>query len=211
MVVVLTVVLGRFKEEVERVGRRILEGGLVKILPRNPNVLTISSLLITIPTPLIVLLRTYWAYITVLILIILAGAFDLLDGLIARYWGRTSRLGAFLDSTLDRYVDSIALIDLWLMYNGGFLGMVFLILALLGSLMTSYVRARAESLGVKMLGVGLLEREERLLFMVALFIIYIVTGSGYVIFYGLLLLAVLTNATAIERLLYVARSLSRDS
>ena len=211
MVVVLTVVLGRFKEEVERVGRRILEGGLVKVLPRNPNVLTISSLLITIPTPLIVLLHTCWAYITVLVLIMLAGGFDLLDGLIARYWGRTSRLGAFLDSTLDRYVDSIALIDLWLMYNGGFLGVVFLILALLGSLMTSYVRARAESLGVKMLGVGLLEREERLLFIVALFVVYIVTGSGYVIFYGLLLLAVLTNATAVERLLYVVRSLSRGS
>jgi len=211
LVVVLTVVLGRFKEEVERVGRRILEGGLVKVLPRNPNVLTISSLLITIPTPLIVLLHTCWAYITVLVLIMLAGGFDLLDGLIARYWGRTSRLGAFLDSTLDRYVDSIALIDLWLMYNGGFLGVVFLILALLGSLMTSYVRARAESLGVKMLGVGLLEREERLLFIVALFVVYIVTGSGYVIFYGLLLLAVLTNATAVERLLYVVRSLSRGS
>jgi archaetidylinositol phosphate synthase len=74
--------------------------------------------------------------------------------------------------------------------------------------MTSYARARAEALGVRMLGVGLLEREERLLLILAILIIYIITQLGSVIFYGLLLLAVLTNVTAIERLLVVAKSLS---
>jgi len=207
LVAVSIVVLGKLKDEIERIGRRALEKGLIKILPRNPNILTVSSLLIAFPTPLIVLMHVYWAYITALVLLILASGFDMLDGLVARYWGRTSKLGAFLDSTLDRYVDFIALIDLWLIHDGGFLGTIFLLLALLGSLMTSYARARAEALGVRMLGVGLLEREERLLLILAILIIYIITQLGSIIFYGLLLLAVLTNVTAIERLLVVVKSL----
>jgi Phosphatidylglycerophosphate synthase len=153
-------------------------------------------------------MHVYWTYITALVLLTLASGFDMLDGLVARYWGRTSKLGAFLDSTLDRYVDFIALIDLWLIHDGGFLGTIFLLLALLGSLMTSYARARAEALGVRMLGVGLLEREERLLLILAILIIYIITQLGSIIFYGLLLLAVLTNVTAVERLLVVVKSLS---
>jgi archaetidylinositol phosphate synthase len=59
-----------------------------------------------------------------------------------------------------------------------------------------------------MLGVGLLEREERLLLVLAILIIYIITQLGSIIFYGLLLLAVLTNVTAVERLLVVVKSLS---
>ncbi|WP_252901206.1 hypothetical protein [Vulcanisaeta sp. JCM 14467] len=108
---------------------------------------------------------------------------------------------------MDRYVDFIALVDLWIVSDRGFLSIVLLLLAVLGSLMTSYTRARAEALGVKMMGVGLLEREERLILILLILLIFIATGIGVVILYGLLLLALLTNITAIERIITVVRSL----
>ncbi|GAB6946495.1 archaetidylinositol phosphate synthase [Vulcanisaeta sp. JCM 16161] len=199
--------LGRLKDKVERIGRRILERGLVRVMPRNPNALTISSLIMALPTPYLMWLHHYWAYVLTFTLLIIASAFDMLDGLIARYWGRASRLGAFLDSTLDRYVDFIALIDLWIVSDMNLLGIASLLLAILGSLMTSYTRARAEALGVRMIGVGLLEREERLILILLILLIFIVTGIDAVALYGLLLLALLTNATAIERIITVVRSL----
>ena len=205
---VLTVVLGKLKDRIERVGKTLLERGLAKVLPRNPNALTIGSLIITLPTPYLVITHEHLAYILVFILLVLASGFDMLDGLVARYWGRSSKLGAFLDSTLDRYVDFIALLDLWLMYNGDFLSTVFLLLAILGSLMTSYARARAEALGVKMMGVGLLEREERLIIILLILLLFIIVNKGFVILYGLLVLAVLTNVTAIERIIIVTRSIN---
>ncbi len=202
-------VLGKLKDRIERVGRRILEGGLAKVMPRDPNALTVSSLIITLPTPYLTWLHHYWAYILTFVLLIVAGAFDMLDGLIARYWGgRASRLGAFLDSTLDRYVDFIALIDLWIVSDMNLLSTISLLLAVLGSLMTSYTRARAEALGIKMIGVGLLEREERLILILLILLIFIITGIGAVALYGLVLLALLTNVTAIERIITVVRSLS---
>ncbi len=203
----MIVVLGRLKDRIERVGRRILEKGLVKIMPRNPNALTVSSLVIALPTPYLMWLHHHWSYVMTFVLLILASAFDMLDGLIARYWGRTSRLGAFLDSTLDRYVDFIALIDLWIVSGQGLLSIISLILAILGSLMTSYTRARAEALGMRMIGVGLLEREERLMLILVILLVFIITGLGVITLYGLLLLALLTNATAIERIIAVIRSL----
>ncbi|WP_148678303.1 CDP-alcohol phosphatidyltransferase family protein [Vulcanisaeta distributa] len=201
-------VLGKLKDRIERIGRRILERGFAKVLPRDPNALTVSSLIITLPTPYLTWLHHYWAYILTFTLLIIAGAFDMLDGLIARYWGRASRLGAFLDSTLDRYVDFIALIDLWIVSDMNLLSTISLLLAVLGSLMTSYTRARAEALGIKMIGVGLLEREERLILILLILLIFIITGIGAVALYGLVLLALLTNITAIERIITVIRSLS---
>ena len=203
----LIVVLGRLKDRIERIGRRLLEGGLVRVMPRNPNALTVSSLVIALPTPYLVWTHHYWAYVLTFALLMIAGAFDMLDGLIARYWGRVSRLGAFLDSTLDRYVDFIALIDLWLISDQDLLSIILLLLAVLGSLMTSYTRARAEALGMKMMGVGLLEREERLIIILLILLIFIITGLEIVAFYGLLILAVLTNVTAVERIITVVRSL----
>ncbi|WP_252901207.1 hypothetical protein [Vulcanisaeta sp. JCM 14467] len=72
-------VLGKLKDKVERVGRKILEKGLVRVMPRNPNVLTISSLIITLPTPYLMWLHHYWAYVLAFILLLIASAFDMLD------------------------------------------------------------------------------------------------------------------------------------
>ncbi|WP_243666439.1 hypothetical protein [Vulcanisaeta sp. JCM 16159] len=72
-------VLGRLKDRIERMGRRVLEKGLARVMPRNPNALTIASLVIALPTPYLMWLHYYWAYVLTFILLIITSAFDMLD------------------------------------------------------------------------------------------------------------------------------------
>jgi len=206
-VAVWIVVLGRFKERIETWSRDFVEStGLIKVLPRNPNTITLTALLIASITPLLIITGSRLAILVTLILLSVSSALDALDGLVARYWGRVTARGSFLDSTLDRYVDFISMIDLWLLapsVNNA----ILLSLALLGSFMTSYVRARAESLGLDLIGHGLVERGERLLIVLATVLVYLVTQWGMIIEVGLLVLAVLSNATAVQRIITVSSRL----
>src|SRR5439155_20548241 len=97
-------------------------------------------------------------------LLALAGALDILDGALARVSAQVSPFGAFLDSVLDRYSDLLVLSGICLLFArlGRLADVVVTLLALAGTLMVSYTRARAESVGVEC-RVGLMERGERLL------------------------------------------------
>jgi CDP-diacylglycerol--glycerol-3-phosphate 3-phosphatidyltransferase len=133
----------------------------------------------------------------------LFGAMDGLDGALARRLGRAGRFGAFLDSTLDRYSEAVVLLGL-LVYatqRGLQTEQLLVYITVVGSLMVSYTRARAESLGVDC-KIGLLTRLERFVIMSAMLIFQQVT-------IGLLVLAVLTNLTALQRMIYVLRTLRR--
>ncbi len=131
------------------------------------------------------------------ILFLLSGFWDALDGIVARLYGETSVFGGFLDSLLDRYADAfifIALIAsrLWDPISGSG--------ALVGSLLVSYSRARAEATGVKMETVGLAERAERIIILVvasliALFKIEAISWSA-------IILAILTNLTVLQRTIF---------
>jgi CDP-diacylglycerol--glycerol-3-phosphate 3-phosphatidyltransferase len=131
------------------------------------------------------------------------GAMDGLDGALARRLGKASKFGAFLDSTLDRYSEAVVLFGL-LVYatqRGLQTEQLLVYITVVGSLMVSYTRARAEALGVDC-KIGLLTRLERFVIMSAMLIFQQVT-------IGLLLLAVLTNLTAVQRMIYVLRMLRR--
>jgi CDP-diacylglycerol--glycerol-3-phosphate 3-phosphatidyltransferase len=134
-------------------------------------------------------------------LLLVFGALDGLDGALARRMGVTGKFGAFLDSTLDRYSEAFVLFGL-LIYAGD-RGLVLeerLVYAtLVGSLLVSYTRSRAETLGVEC-KVGLLTRLERFLITSAMLILQQVT-------IGLILLATLTHVTAIQRIVHVWRSM----
>ena len=102
-------------------------------------------------------------------LVALAGAiFDMLDGRVARLRGRETRFGAYLDSTMDRYSDMLLYLGLMILYArlGETLLMVLVWVAAFGSFMTSYARARAESL-IPQCRVGLMERPERVVLLIA--------------------------------------------
>jgi len=97
-------------------------------------------------------------------MILLSGAADALDGSIARASGTVSRRGGFLDSILDRLTDTLVFLYLYL---GGITSNAPLVILLVAtSLIISYIRSKAESLGVEMSGVGLMERGERIIIVI---------------------------------------------
>ena len=137
------------------------------------------------------------------------GLIDLLDGTMARMLGTAGPWGAFLDSTLDRISDAAVICALIYFYvgnegNNTQLAVVAGIVALVMSLMTSYARAKAESLDAKCT-VGIAERAERnLLIWISLLVSALVTD---VMPYALALLAALSTITVIQRILYVRKQL----
>lgn len=146
------------------------------------------------------------------------GTLDIIDGRVARRTDSGSPRGAFLDSVVDRYADSIAYLGLVIFFRNSWV-LWAVLLALLGSLMVSYVRARAEGLGAQC-KVGLLQRPER----------YVILGFGtifgslvehiggpslslphyWLIILTVLVLAALSNLTAVQRVLYVMQALGES-
>jgi len=123
-----------------------------------------------------------------------AGLFDLADGLVARLGRKESTFGAFLDSTVDRYAEIAIFVGLAVLYRQD-VALYGVLAALGGSLMVSYTKARAEGLGVACPG-GMMQRPERMVIL----ILGALIGAA-ALPWAIWLLAVLANATAIERLL----------
>lgn len=125
-----------------------------------------------------------------------ASIFDMLDGRVARLRGRETRFGAFLDSTMDRYSDMVLYMGLMILYArvDRTPHMILVWVAAFGSFMTSYARARAESL-VPRCDVGFLERPERLVLLIVGAITNRMTMALWII-------AVLSNVTALQRVVY---------
>ncbi|SKC87748.1 CDP-diacylglycerol--glycerol-3-phosphate 3-phosphatidyltransferase [Ohtaekwangia koreensis] len=161
-------------------------------------------------------------------LILFAGLFDMLDGQVARLGNMSSTFGALYDSVLDRYSEMIMFLGIcyYLIGHHYFLSSLFAFIALIGSMMVSYVRARAEGLGIECKG-GLMQRPERVVTVgvtaIACGITANIVGGNYKLFIPgipfqvfetisiftvpLTVMAILTNITAINRLRDAKRSL----
>ena len=168
--------------------------GVFRRLGLHPNTLTIIGCLLQLGVG--VILAT-GALRLGGVLLALASAFDALDGALARQLGQASKFGAFLDSSLDRISEAGVLLGLAWFYMGqpGRVEEMLVYVAIVGSLMVSYTRARAEGLGVECKE-GLFTRVERTL---ALFIGLVTGWIGPVLW----LLAVGSLATAIHRMISV--------
>jgi CDP-diacylglycerol--glycerol-3-phosphate 3-phosphatidyltransferase len=132
-------------------------------------------------------------------LVLLSSSLDFLDGALARATGRSTKFGAFLDSTLDRFSDAALFLGLLAYYasQGSYHHILLVGAALTGSLVTSYARARAESLGLQD-EVGIFTRTER----VVLLAIGLIFNQMLVILW---IIAVLSNFTALQRIYHVWR------
>ena len=130
------------------------------------------------------------------IVALVASVFDMLDGRVARLRGRETKFGAFLDSTMDRYSDMVLFMGLMILYArvDRTPQMVLVWVAAFGSFMTSYARARAESL-IPRCTVGLLERPER----IVLLVVGALTNRMVAVLW---IIAVLSNVTAVQRVVY---------
>jgi CDP-diacylglycerol---glycerol-3-phosphate 3-phosphatidyltransferase len=128
-----------------------------------------------------------------------AAAMDAFDGSLARFQGITSPLGAFLDSTLDRYSEGILILGLGLYFlrNGQPNMIIWCTAAVLGSILVSYTRARGEAAGYTVRS-GLFTRLERT-------IVFIVSLAAGLPEAGIILIAVFSNITAMQRIIEVFR------
>jgi len=151
---------------------------------------------------------SFWPYLALSApaLVLLSGYSDVMDGLLARLFGLESRRGAMLDSVLDRYADLAIIVGIW---AGGLCSPLSALLALSGSLLVSYMRARAEGLGVEMSGVGLAERAERLLIIMSASWLALIWPRSLEI--GMMLLAALTHLTGAQRAVYALLALRTSS
>jgi CDP-diacylglycerol--glycerol-3-phosphate 3-phosphatidyltransferase len=163
-------------------------------------------------------------------LILFAGLFDMLDGQVARLGNMKSTFGALYDSVLDRYSELIMFfgISYYLVAQHYFLSSIFAFIALIGSMMVSYIRARAEGLGIECKG-GLMQRPERVvtigLFAIICGVSSLYIGGNYKLYapgikyhvfetmsiftIPITILAVLTNITAFDRLRDAKKSLEK--
>jgi CDP-diacylglycerol--glycerol-3-phosphate 3-phosphatidyltransferase len=179
-------------------------------LPITPNQLTVSGLLVTIVAAVLVALDHPFSGGLVLLF---AGVFDIFDGALARASNRSYPYGAFLDSTTDRMSEAAVMVALVVYFQRHhvFLGPVLVVLAACGSLLVSYVRARAQSLGFTCDG-GLLARPERVLLTVAGLLLTPFNAGVLLVIVGFL--AVFTNLTAVQRVWIVwrqSRALLREA
>jgi CDP-diacylglycerol--glycerol-3-phosphate 3-phosphatidyltransferase len=192
------VIVSRLKSVVTRTLRPVAQ--LFIRIGFRPDWLTMLGLLLNVvATAAFAMGQLRWGAAIMLV----AGLCDILDGQVAREGRSETKFGALLDSTTDRYSEIFLYfgIGAYLVRGGEWLVSGILFFALSGSLMVSYVRARAEGLGEDC-KVGFMQRPERL---VALAVGGLVGHEGLV--FVLVVLAVTTNYTVIERLAYIRNKL----
>jgi archaetidylinositol phosphate synthase len=145
-----------------------------------------------------------WLLLLAVALLLASGFCDTLDGIIARNYQQATAFGGFLDSLLDRYADAIVYSGVII---GGLCNIYWGLAALFGSMLVSYSRARAEAAGIKMESVGLAERAERMLILAAASIAAFFWLPA--LNWGIILLAVLSNLTVLQRGFHVYKSLKK--
>ncbi|MHA1698144.1 MAG: CDP-alcohol phosphatidyltransferase family protein [Promethearchaeota archaeon] len=175
-------------------------------------------------------MQDYWLFVS-LILLGISGFLDMLDGAVAKFTGQKTKFGGVLDSTLDRYSDAVFILCLiignylnppsylvspFITTNTKLWGILLGFLALTGAYLTSYVRSRAEIEGVKMAGVGLMERAERIAAISIGLILEITLYLGGIIdsgalFWVFIIITPLMHFTAIQRLVYSYNHLGKTN
>jgi CDP-diacylglycerol--glycerol-3-phosphate 3-phosphatidyltransferase len=228
-----TLVRDKLQKGIYRVINPLVKG-LIKI-GFTPNIVTVTGLVLNIMVAIVFikgaeqgnrgdLSYVGWAGA----LILFAGLFDMLDGQVARLGNMSSSFGALFDSVLDRYSELIMFLGIcyYLVAHHYFISSLAAFIAMIGSMMVSYIRARSEGLGIQNSG-GLMQRPERVI-LIALSAIacgvtghfiggdykYYVPGISFHVFETMTIftlpiavMAVLTNITAIKRLMNAKQAL----
>jgi len=169
----------------------------------TPNSLTVLGSVLTASVGILV--AQGW-FVAAGVCLWLFSVTDTLDGALARATDSVSEFGAFLDSVCDRYAEAAVFLGLvwWYQASGDSLGVVLAYLAIIGSLMVSYTRARAEGIGLQAADVGWFQRPERIVLLglgllAAPFVPAVLLGV-------LAALALLTTVTVLQRMAHVARA-----
>jgi CDP-diacylglycerol--glycerol-3-phosphate 3-phosphatidyltransferase len=203
----MTTSLGRFKDGYTNGGRgvalRFMQS--FRSVPLTPNQLTTFGFMLNVAAGVLIYER-HWVWATVVFVI--GSVVDALDGALARAHGKMTPFGGFLDSTLDRMSEGVILgaIALVLADQGHTAALACVFIALVGSFLVSYTRAKAEALGLKG-DVGLMARAERIVLLAAALPF---AGLG-VLPYVIYVLAGLTALTVVQRMAFVRKQLNKKA
>jgi len=165
-------------------------------LELNPNIFTTLGFLIAVGSAYCFAVgRLFWGGV----LLLLSGTVDVIDGRVARASKRVTKFGALYDSTLDRYGEVVVFFGLeyYFVKLGWIIPAIAVLVSLAGSMMVSYVRARAEGLGLSC-KVGILQRPERIVL-----VGFSSLAHVYALVVILVIVAILANVTAIQRLYHI--------
>nr|MDO8082529.1 CDP-alcohol phosphatidyltransferase family protein [Candidatus Freyarchaeota archaeon] len=212
--------LGKFKEILTKLFLPVAHGAVRVGL--TPNRITVLGFILSIIGSIFIvgnliypvnIVDEGWRLVLVSLTIFGMGFCDLLDGLVARSTGMITSFGGFLDSVLDRYTEVFIFAALII---AGYCNPIWGIITLVGALLVSYARARAEAAGLKNVGIGIAERPERLVILgVAILVqgIILLTSSlptqQPIIYWTIIILAFLTHFTVLQRFLYAYKRLPK--
>jgi len=179
----------------------VIIGKFFSVLPLTPNHYTFTSIFFALVAfSFLIKLELILA----IILFLIAGFLDLVDGAVARHKGMESKMGAYLDTIIDRYVEGILLIGMLFLPLPEILlpAQIWIFLIIFGSLMTTYSKAAAKEkeLTSQELKGGLFSRGERIIFLLSSLILGIIDPSFLWTTYLLILVAILANITAFQRI-----------
>ncbi len=186
----------------------------------SPNSITMFGLLVSVVCGVLYatnhVLLAGWC-------VLLTGSIDILDGRIARATNQVTKRGGFLDSSIDRYQDFLLFSGLAFLYRDHWLFLVILA-GLGGTMITPYIRARGESLGIDLKDVGSMQRPERIFLLGVGSVLSSVLQISLMPFYGmgvtppqhllmaiLIVMAISTNWTALRRLLFTLKALEEGN
>ena len=182
----------------EKIGKKFASTGL------SPNFWTGMGLFFAFASAIQYGLNFNFALIAGGVFLLISGFFDIVDGQVARVSKQTSKKGAFLDSVSDKIAEVAIFLGILI---GGFAESYLVLLAISLSLLVSYSRARAESLGVKLQGIGIGERAERLLVIAILGIIGGILQRFEFMEYAVIIVIIISAITLIQRIIVTSKDL----
>jgi archaetidylinositol phosphate synthase len=182
------------KPHLEKLGGRFASTGL------SPNFWTAVGLAFAFLSAITYGLNQQILYAGVIggVLLLVSGFFDIVDGQVARVTKKVSKKGGFLDSVFDKIAEVAIFLGILV---GGFAEPYLVFLAITMSLLVSYARSRAESLGVKLQGIGIGERAERLL------VIAIIGMVAGLMQYAVMIVIIIATITFIQRIIVTAKNI----
>ncbi|MGA0122762.1 MAG: CDP-alcohol phosphatidyltransferase family protein [Gaiellales bacterium] len=193
----------RLQQEYTDGTRRVIAGVMDRAtrIPVSANQVTVAGFLINVVAAVLVYRE---AFIAGGLVFLLGSILDIFDGAVARARGEAGPRGAIIDSVLDRFSEAIMFVALALVFarDGDQLALAAVIIALASSLLTSYLRAKAESLGLDGTH-GLMARAERVV-LIAAALLFAPLGA---LPWGIVLLAILSTITVLQRARHVLRQL----
>ena len=185
---------GTLRPALEKVGKGFAATGL------SPNFWTVVGLVIALSSAVVYGMGVEFGLIIGGILLLVSGFFDMVDGQVARVTGKTSKKGEYLDSMFDKISEVAIFLGILV---GGYAEPYIVLLAITLSLLVSYARAKSDLINIKLQGIGIGERAERLL------VIAIIGIIGFMD-YAVIIVIIIAGITLIQRMIFTTKNIKEQ-